>query len=92
MTDDEAFLAAICAAPQDDLPRLVYADFLEGSGQAERAEFIRAQCRLAELAEEVKALSVYGRGSDVDLSSSFGTGTASQSPTSSGRGARRPWP
>jgi uncharacterized protein (TIGR02996 family) len=36
-----AFLAAIRAAPDDDLPRLVAADFMEESGDAERAELIR---------------------------------------------------
>jgi uncharacterized protein (TIGR02996 family) len=47
MTQDDAFLRAICEAPDDDTPRLVYADWLEEHGQAERAEFIRAQCALA---------------------------------------------
>ncbi len=37
-------LAAIRAAPDDDLPRLVYADWLEENGvDADRAAFIRAQ-------------------------------------------------
>jgi uncharacterized protein (TIGR02996 family) len=43
----EAFLAAVAAAPDDDLPRLVAADWLEESGDADRAEFIRLQCELA---------------------------------------------
>src|SRR5690348_9287401 len=47
MTRDEAFLRAVCAAPDDDTPRLVYADWLEENRQAERAEFIRVQCALA---------------------------------------------
>jgi uncharacterized protein (TIGR02996 family) len=47
-TDDEAaFRAAICAAPADDMPRLVFADWLSEHGQGDRAEFIRAQIRLA---------------------------------------------
>jgi uncharacterized protein (TIGR02996 family) len=29
MTDDEAFVRAIVAAPADDAPRLVYADWLD---------------------------------------------------------------
>lgn len=41
------FLRAIIAAPDDDLPRLAYADWLEESGEAELAEFIRVQCELA---------------------------------------------
>jgi uncharacterized protein (TIGR02996 family) len=49
MHDHAAFLAAIVASPDDDLPRLVYADFLDESGDpaaAARAEFIRVQCEL----------------------------------------------
>jgi uncharacterized protein (TIGR02996 family) len=40
----EAFLRAAFDAPDDDTPRLVYADFLEENGEAERAELIRVQC------------------------------------------------
>jgi uncharacterized protein (TIGR02996 family) len=47
MTDAADFLAAITDQPDDDLPRLVYADFLEEAGDADRAEFIRVQCELA---------------------------------------------
>ena len=47
MTTENALLAAVLAAPDDDLPRLVYADWLEENGQPERAEFIRVQCDLA---------------------------------------------
>ncbi len=49
MTDDAAFLAAITDRPDDDLPRLVYADYLDEHGDPARAEFIRLQCELAEL-------------------------------------------
>jgi uncharacterized protein (TIGR02996 family) len=42
-----ALIAAIRAAPDDDAPRLVYADWLDEHGQPERAEFIRVQCELA---------------------------------------------
>jgi uncharacterized protein (TIGR02996 family) len=45
--NDQAFLDAILAAPDDDAPRLVYADWLDEHDQAERAEFIRVQCDLA---------------------------------------------
>jgi len=41
------FLRAILDAPNDDLPRLIFADYLEESGEADRAEFIRIQCELA---------------------------------------------
>jgi uncharacterized protein (TIGR02996 family) len=36
-------LRGITAAPDDDLPRLVYADWLEEHGRAPRATFIRMQ-------------------------------------------------
>ncbi len=47
---EEDLLQAICAAPEDVAVRLVYADWLDDRGQlgdADRAEFIRVQCRLA---------------------------------------------
>jgi uncharacterized protein (TIGR02996 family) len=47
---DEVFLHEILTDPEDDAPRLVYADWLDDQGggeQAERAEFIRLQCELA---------------------------------------------
>jgi uncharacterized protein (TIGR02996 family) len=47
MSDAAALLAAIRAAPDDDAPRLVYADWLDEHGQPERAEFIRVQIELA---------------------------------------------
>jgi uncharacterized protein (TIGR02996 family) len=45
MTHDEAFLQAILESPDDDTPRLVYADWLDENGDSDRAEFIRVQCR-----------------------------------------------
>lgn len=45
--DEAAFLAAITAAPDDDTPRLVFADWLEEHGQGPRAAFIRRQCEAA---------------------------------------------
>jgi uncharacterized protein (TIGR02996 family) len=41
------FLDAIRDDPDDDAVRLVYADWLEDHGDADRAEFIRTQCELA---------------------------------------------
>jgi uncharacterized protein (TIGR02996 family) len=41
---DAAFLEDIRAHPEDDTPRLIYADWLEDHDQPERAEFIRLQC------------------------------------------------
>ena len=52
MATEADFLAAVRAHPGDDTPRLVYADWLEGrgdGGDAERAEFIRVQCEIANL-------------------------------------------
>jgi uncharacterized protein (TIGR02996 family) len=49
---DEGFLAAILEDAEDDTPRLIYADWLDEHGQAERAEFIRLQCELARLPAE----------------------------------------
>ena len=46
MTDGDALLAAILATPDDDTPRLVYADWLDENGDPERAEFIRTQIQL----------------------------------------------
>jgi uncharacterized protein (TIGR02996 family) len=46
MTDSDALLAAIVARPHDDLPRLVYADFLDETGEGERADFARVQVEL----------------------------------------------
>lgn len=47
--NESAFMAAIIANPADDAPRLIFADWLEENGQAERAEFIRIQCELANI-------------------------------------------
>jgi uncharacterized protein (TIGR02996 family) len=44
---DKGFLHAIIENPQDDTPRLIYADWLEEHGDPGRAEFIRVQCELA---------------------------------------------
>jgi uncharacterized protein (TIGR02996 family) len=49
MADHSGFLEAINAEPDDDVPRLIYADWLEDHGEPERAEFIRVQCRAATL-------------------------------------------
>jgi uncharacterized protein (TIGR02996 family) len=51
MSDETALLAAIRANPDEDTPRLVYADWLQEHSQPERAEFIRLQCAAARLPE-----------------------------------------
>lgn len=65
MSDEAALLAAILAHPDEDTPRLMFADWLQENGQPERAEFIRIQCapdadeaaegRAAELEERNRA-------------------------------------
>jgi uncharacterized protein (TIGR02996 family) len=47
MTDETALIAAICARPDDDTPRLVYADWLDDHGWEDRADFIRDQIALS---------------------------------------------
>jgi uncharacterized protein (TIGR02996 family) len=47
-----AFLDDVIACPEDDGPRLIYADWLDDQGEAARAEFIRVQCALARLDED----------------------------------------
>jgi len=49
MTEREALLRAVCEFPDDDTPRLVFADWLQEHGEEERAEFIRAQIEAARL-------------------------------------------
>ncbi len=50
MQSNEQFLPAIVDDPENDLPRLIYADWLEEQGDP-RGEFIRVQCELAKLGE-----------------------------------------
>jgi uncharacterized protein (TIGR02996 family) len=48
----EAFLRTIREHPDDDGPRLVYADWLEERGECDRAEFIRVQCELEQAPDD----------------------------------------
>lgn len=66
--DEHVLLRAICETPEDDAPRLAYADWLEERGQTERAELIRVQIERAlgndsrELRErEATLLRTHGR-------------------------------
>jgi uncharacterized protein (TIGR02996 family) len=43
MSTEQALYQSVLDAPDDDAPRLVFADWLEEHGQPERAEFIRVQ-------------------------------------------------
>jgi uncharacterized protein (TIGR02996 family) len=59
----EAFLQAILEAPTDDLPRLVYADWLDENGEHERAELIRLQ----PVGRQYQALDAAGQTAKLDL-------------------------
>jgi uncharacterized protein (TIGR02996 family) len=50
--DEKPFLDAIFAQFHDDVPRLIYADFLDESGHEARAELIRLQITLQHLPED----------------------------------------
>ena len=49
--DAEGFLQRIRAYPDDDVPRLIYADWLDEQGDP-RGEFIRVQVALANLPDD----------------------------------------
>ncbi|HEX4612138.1 MAG TPA: TIGR02996 domain-containing protein [Urbifossiella sp.] len=49
MSAEPALLSAIRDRPDDDTPRLAYADWLDDAGDAARAEFVRVQVQLARL-------------------------------------------
>jgi uncharacterized protein (TIGR02996 family) len=49
MTDGDALYRAILEQPDDDAPRLVWADWLEEHGDADRAAFVRLECEWAAL-------------------------------------------
>ena len=51
-----ALLAAVAESPDDDVVRLVYADWLEEQGEADAANFIRAQVHLARIVVEDEEL------------------------------------
>jgi uncharacterized protein (TIGR02996 family) len=46
MNDRDALLNAIAEHPEEDVPRLMYADWLEENGEPERADFVRNQVEL----------------------------------------------
>lgn len=78
--DEAALLASVWGAPHDDLPRLVYADWLEEHGATDadrgRAEFIRLQCDRAakEAAGDETSAAAYRR--EEELARRFGEGWA----------------
>lgn len=52
MSDKTALLRAIAAHPDEDTPRLAFADYLDETGNADRAAFIRGQIELARLKDD----------------------------------------
>src|SRR5881275_2195430 len=61
LTEPDPLLAAVLAAPDDDAPRLVYADWLDEHGRPEWAAFIRLQVELARLPKHEPRREVLAR-------------------------------
>jgi uncharacterized protein (TIGR02996 family) len=60
-TPEAGLLQAVREAPDDDTPRLIYADWLEDHNQPERAELIRVQCEMARLPPGPRAATLRQR-------------------------------
>ena len=54
MNERDALLKAVCDNPDDDTPRLVFADWLDEHDEPDRAEFIRLQIEIAGLPDGKK--------------------------------------
>jgi uncharacterized protein (TIGR02996 family) len=77
VSDQRALLAAICALPDEDTPRLAYADWLDehvGAMPAKkresvrmRAELIRVQCELARLPPDEEDVDTATRRVELEL-------------------------
>src|SRR5262245_10476077 len=65
MTESEALLAAVCANPDDETPRLVFADWLTENGNESRAEFIRVQIELPTCGAGARRLHLSRREHDL---------------------------
>ena len=65
MSEGDALMRAILDQPDDDTPRLVYADWLDEQGNAEqkaRAEFIRSQVQNGDYTRQCALLAKWGIG------------------------------
>jgi uncharacterized protein (TIGR02996 family) len=62
MTDRECLLRNILLNPAEDLPRLVFADWLQDNGEGERAEFIWLGCEFKKLDTEKRGWSFLADG------------------------------
>lgn len=58
MPDHPDFLRAIVERPGDDTVRLVYADWLDDNGDPDRAEFVRTQCALEPVRDDLDNIRV----------------------------------
>src|SRR4051794_1869690 len=95
MSDEIALLAAIRANPDEDTPRLVYADWLDehacgdsAASNEARAEFIRAQCEFARV-EDADPDRTEQLSARVDeLVAKFGPGWAKGFPHTPGKPLR----
>ena len=58
MTHGDAFLQAVLAEPEDDAPRLIYADWLEERGDP-RGAFIRLQCAWNGSAQRTRRVPIW---------------------------------
>jgi uncharacterized protein (TIGR02996 family) len=61
--EENAFLAAIAASPDDDAIRLIYSDWLEEHNDP-RGDFIRVQCALASLDDSDERYPALSRRED----------------------------
>ena len=50
-TEEAAFLESICAEPEEDAPRLIFADWLDDRGDS-RGQFIRVQIALSRMSDD----------------------------------------
>src|SRR5690349_540181 len=71
MPEAARLLQAVIAEPDNDTPRLAYADWLKAEGDAERAEFIRLQCTLERLPLEAPQHAVL-RQRETELIGQYG--------------------
>jgi uncharacterized protein (TIGR02996 family) len=70
MSDREALIRGILESPDDDAPRLVFADWLEETGEpanVARAEFIRVQCAIAREPDDAARRSLYLRETQLEM-------------------------
>lgn len=82
-SDGDALFRAVCENPADETPRLVYADWLEENGHAERAEFIRLQCEKWNLCPAYPDVTA-ARTRASDLSREFGEAWYAELPVIAG--------